>query len=397
MPAVQANGAQAYRRRGRGAVRILVGLAFTALAGRALAGPPADKADAQADKADAQPGKEEADRLFDEGKELLRQGDLTAACEKLERSLALLRRSGTLLNLARCREMQGNLATAAKRYQEALDIATRDGKTDRQELARQQLDALRPKLSWLTITPPGGEIPGLVIACDGEALPPDRWGAPMPVDPGEHVVTTSAPGRATSETRVTVGAVADRVAVRIPAPGALPAARPAEAAKLAEIAPTRAPGSLREGSPREGSPREGSPREEPGSLTHRLRFGATARADVDGIRPGARAAVGLTFGVDDHLEIGASALLGRDLGAEPRLTFFLFERSAWKPLLDAGLPIFFSADGAHAGVRGAAGVQWDVNAHFGLFAQLGGAYFPSPQKGVAGAVLLHSIGVQGRI
>ncbi len=81
---------------------------------------------------------------------------------------------------------------------------------------------------------------------------------------------------------------------------------------------------------------------------------------------------------------------------EPQLTCYLFESAAWRPLINVGIPVFLS-NGADAGVRGAAGVQWDVSRHFGLFGQVGGAYFPSAAPGYVHGVFLPSLGVQGRI
>ncbi len=159
------------------AVAILSGLAL-------LARPtPADASDTKSD----------SDALFYEGNTLMAQGNAVEACKKFEQSLALMRRGGSLLNLALCHEAAGKLATALPLFVEALQIAGQDGHADRQEIAREHIDALRPKLPWITVSPTA-EPPGLEITIDGVALPRARWGSPTPVDPGAHVVIATAPG-----------------------------------------------------------------------------------------------------------------------------------------------------------------------------------------------------------
>jgi hypothetical protein len=204
--------------------------------------------------------------------------------------------------------------------------------------------------------PPGEETDGLTITLDGIVLSRARWSSPVAVDPGAHVMVATAPGRERFEVGVNAPDADTTQVVRIPALRVL------------------------------------------GERSHRFQVGAAARVDFDPILPhsGACLVLGLTFAVHDHLEMGASALLGHDKGVEPQLTFFVLGRSAWKPLINAGVPIFF-VNGARVGVRGAVGVQWDVHRRFGVFTQVGGAYFPNAQQGYLSAVFLPAIGVQGRI
>ncbi len=266
--------------------------------------------------------KDEANRLFYEGNTRMAEGDIRTACERYAESLALLRRGGTLLNLALCREAAGELDAARSLFEEALDVAIRDERADREQVARQHITALRKPPPIAQPAPTAAPEPGPRIP-----EPPDPRPAP----------------------RVEAGA------------GSPPAAATPEV-----------------------------------GLAHRWQFGAVARVDVDPIHPGARAVAGVTFGLGDQLELGASALIGRDMGLEPQLTVYLLHRTAWKPLINAGVPIFFMK-GPDAGVRGSAGVQWDYNRHFGLFAQVGGAYFSNAPAGYARGVLLPALGAQGRL
>jgi hypothetical protein len=335
--------------------------------------------------ADSPDPRRESDRLYYEGKALYEEGsNIAEACAKLEQSLVLLRRGGALRALALCREAEGKPVAALALFEEAIRLAERDGDTARQQIARKQLDELQTKLSWiaLAIGSGGADIPGLAIMHDGAALPQEKWSSPVAVDPGAHVIAATAPGRESFEASVAIASAGETHHVRIPVLPLLAPETPIRAdtaPRLPSTPPARMP-----------------------DLGHRTQLGAAARVDVDPIHHGARAAPGLTFGVHDHLEIGVSALLGRDMGVEPQLTFFLLRRSAFKPLLNTAVPVFF-VNGAYpivivaVGVRGAVGVEWDPTRHFGVFAQVGGAYLPTLQPSYASGVFLPALGLQGRI
>ena len=159
-----------------------------------------------------------AEALFQEGQRLLERGDAHAACPKLAESLRLDRATGTLLALAMCHEVDGHLASAWAEYLEVIARAKRDGRPDREEAARQYAHALEARLSTLDIAVPAAvaRIPGLVVERDGVALESPAWSMGIPVDPGPHVVTATAPGRQAFTTTVVVGAVADHQTVTVP-------------------------------------------------------------------------------------------------------------------------------------------------------------------------------------
>lgn len=180
----------------------------------ALAGAPALGAD---------PPLRAADALFHEGKALMAQGSVREACTKFARSLALVRRGGTLLNLATCREQEGRHATALVLYQEALSVATADGRSDRVELARREIEIVRAKLSWLDLAlGPAARTPGLLVTCDGAPLPRSRWDTVIPMDPGPHTFIASAAGHTRFEITITVGESGHKQRLQIPALEPLP-------------------------------------------------------------------------------------------------------------------------------------------------------------------------------
>src|SRR3954470_6972294 len=138
-----------------------------------------------------------AEALFREGKRLLEAGDPLAACPKLVESLRLDRATGTLLALARCHELEGRLASARAEYLEVMARSRRERRADREQAARQGGQALDGRISTLTIVVPAAlaNVPGLRIERDGVALDAAAWAAPVPVDPGLHVVRATAPAR----------------------------------------------------------------------------------------------------------------------------------------------------------------------------------------------------------
>lgn len=172
-----------------GRLRRVAGLACVAsiaCADVALAGPAADDAAA-------------AEALFKEARALVEAGDFAAGCPKFAESLALHASASTALNIARCHEHDGKLASAYASYQQALEYngETRGAQRRKglEELARAGLAALEPRLPRLRVVIEGGP-EGLAIVRDGEKVPASALGETLPVDPGKHEVQATAPGYA---------------------------------------------------------------------------------------------------------------------------------------------------------------------------------------------------------
>lgn len=128
-----------------------------------------------------------AQQLFDDGRALMEAGRHAEACPKFADSQRLDPGGGTLLNLALCHELEGKTATAWTELREALSVAGRDDRKDRQELAAAHIAALTPKLIRLTVAVPEG-VAALApeITLDKSRLPAEAWNTAIPVDPGEH-------------------------------------------------------------------------------------------------------------------------------------------------------------------------------------------------------------------
>lgn len=157
-----------------------------------------------------------ARELFSQARALMESGDFAAACPKFAESQRLDPGGGTLLNLALCNEKLGKTATAWAQFNQAIIIARRDGRADRETFAKEHVEALAPHLSRLTIqVPPAARAPGMRLELNGVEIGQAAWGDPLPVDPGEQEILATAPGKIDRRTKVTVGTNAERKEVTL--------------------------------------------------------------------------------------------------------------------------------------------------------------------------------------
>ncbi|NUP10405.1 MAG: hypothetical protein HOW73_30515 [Polyangiaceae bacterium] len=139
-------------------------------------------------------GDDSAQKLFDEGLAAFDAGRIDEACNKFEESMRREAANGTLLNLARCHELEGNTATAWAEYTDVATSASRVGDTERATEAAEAATRLAPSLAKLRIAVER-PAPLLVVTRDGVIQYEGSWNRPMPVDPGTHQVVAEAPGR----------------------------------------------------------------------------------------------------------------------------------------------------------------------------------------------------------
>ena len=191
-----------------------------------------------------------AQALFDEGKRLMEEGQYAKACPKLADSLRLDHGIGTMLNLAICYERNGQTASAWATFKDAAGEARVAGQVEREKLARDRAALLEPKLARLAIVVAReSAVDGLLVRRDGEPVPTSTWGLPVPIDPGEHAIEASAPGRKAWATAVAVTpASSSEVAVPplepevvVPVKPPPPAAVPPESPPLPLVAPRTEP------------------------------------------------------------------------------------------------------------------------------------------------------------
>lgn len=187
----------------------LLGLAalFTALA-------VAQPASAQEDAAT----RARAQALFDEAQELLKVRDFARACPKLEEVNNLLPgKIGALMELAACYEGWGKTTSAWARYRTAADLATKT-RDPRKAEADAKVGALGPQVPRLVVVVPDSmrAVSGIAIEADGVPLGPASWGTSIPVDPGAHEVSASAPNKRKWSTKIEANRPGETITVTIP-------------------------------------------------------------------------------------------------------------------------------------------------------------------------------------
>ncbi len=135
-----------------------------------------------------------AEALYRDGQQLLAAGKTREACLKFADSQKADPAIGTLVNLALCHEKDGKTASAWSEYSDAAAQAQRAGQRDRETFAHDHAAALEKQLHRLVLemkTP----VKGMEIKLDGATFGEGTLGTPIPLDPGEHLIEVTAPGK----------------------------------------------------------------------------------------------------------------------------------------------------------------------------------------------------------
>ena len=141
-----------------------------------------------------------ADQLFKKGKKLLAEKKYAEACTAFEQSDKLDPGIGAKLNVARCYQEWGKLATAWRWYTDAEHMAAASH-DDRADKIHAIVAALDPDVPRLTVNlPPGAATDHLVVKLDGLALELAALGLERRVDPGAHEVEAFVDGARRSRT-----------------------------------------------------------------------------------------------------------------------------------------------------------------------------------------------------
>jgi hypothetical protein len=178
----------------------------------------------------------EAVAQFERGRALMKTRKYAEACDAFAHSQKLDPGWGTLYNLARCRELEGKLATALAMFRElarpdtypalASEVPPERDRARRKDAGARAgaLDKRVPRLRLTSSEPPAG----LAVTLDGVDVT-SQVGTDQPVDLGAHQVHATAPARkafdATAEIRVEAGTTT--VGLELPAADPPPIATPA--------------------------------------------------------------------------------------------------------------------------------------------------------------------------
>lgn len=169
-----------------------------------------------------------AEVLFRDAQRLLSEGHVHEACEKFAASQKADPALGTLLNLAVCHERDGRSATAWLEFSDVAALARKAGDSAREKYAVARMNQIEPALHKVALD---AEAPaeGIVVVLDTTSVTPAAFGIGIPVDPGDHVLRATAPGREPWSAHFTTTADpgTERVTVPALALAATPAAIPA--------------------------------------------------------------------------------------------------------------------------------------------------------------------------
>jgi Tfp pilus assembly protein PilF len=139
-----------------------------------------------------------AEALFLRARALMANGNYDEACPKFVESYKIDPKLGTLMNLALCHEKAGMTASAWAEYTQAAELARRSAQSERESIARQHAAAMEHALAHVIIEADAKE--PVAVMLDGQAVGEAAFGTPMPVDPGDHVLQATSPGRAAFQT-----------------------------------------------------------------------------------------------------------------------------------------------------------------------------------------------------
>jgi hypothetical protein len=160
----------------------------------------------------------EAEQLFREGKRLMKENKLAEACTAFETSNRLDPSVATLMNLADCREKNGQIQSAWTAFLESERQLRNDKKQAAlHKTAKDRATKLEGRLSYLTVSVArDNAVDGLTLTRNGEPFDEGLWNTAIPVDGGTYVIGGRAPAHEEWSTTVTVPAEGGHITVDVP-------------------------------------------------------------------------------------------------------------------------------------------------------------------------------------
>lgn len=145
--------------------------------------------------------------LFDRAEALMKEGKYAEACSLYKSSDEKDHGEITVFKLAECYEKTGRVVSAWKGFEDAADEAREKAKREPDSARKAVIEkfaqdassraaALKQRLPTYTLLVAGtASNPGISVEVDKGAIDRRTWGQPLLVDPGEHEVRATAPGK----------------------------------------------------------------------------------------------------------------------------------------------------------------------------------------------------------
>lgn len=345
---------------------------------------------------DAERARAEAQALVTEGVAALDR-DPAKALDRFQRAYAVFASPKVLINTAAALRKLGRLPDASNVYQRYLDDPGADsGRRAEVQAFLAETDA---KVGIVSVTglPAGAEVqfdntpaPWLPPA-DPAWLPPgtfNRWR----VAPGSFKVRARKAGFVTAEQSgaVSIGASVTLPFTLVEEVTARPPPPPPDGGdgRVGVITPPPPPPDPTD----DGIDDDVAPVE---PARRGARLGALLELAIDGQGGGVAITPGITLRLGGRLELAAKALLGGSKGAYLGGTVYLLTGKL-RPQVSVGAPLFFSS-GARLGLRGAAGVCYDLADQLSVVGELGAEYFVNPEMDRVDFVLVPIVGLHARL
>lgn len=182
--------------------RASLGMLFAAVLSLSVALPAAGQ-----EGTDPSPEQLDAARaLAEAGFQLYERGDHATALDRFLKAEEIYHAAPHVLFIGRSSEKLGKLVEAREAYEklvgEELGPDAPEQFRTAQSDAQAELDALQDRIPSLTISLQGVEGLATTVTIDGKAVPPEALASPVEVNPGEHVVALTVPGRAPTQQTV---------------------------------------------------------------------------------------------------------------------------------------------------------------------------------------------------
>ena len=138
-----------------------------------------------------------AQALAEAASKLMAQGRYDEGCDQYARSERIDPTPRRKIKVAECNERRGRTATAWVAFSQALDMADERQDDLAASAAHDGLERIEANLDKIEVVVPdeAAAVAGLEIRRDGLLVAKAAYGLAVPVDPGKHVVSASAPGR----------------------------------------------------------------------------------------------------------------------------------------------------------------------------------------------------------